>query len=152
MTHDVTPLQQALKAAGYNPGMIDGVFGIDSRAAMQAYQAAHRLTKTAFPDGRTYMALGLPVPDYVPTAPVPKPNLFSQLATLGDIISLLKGRTMTSDQIGGIVRAVLAAAAAYAAGKGWIPGVSPELIATIATAIVGAWSVWTNRASNVVPK
>lgn len=40
---DVTRLQQQLKAAGFNPGGVDGVFGRKTRAAVLAYQHARGL-------------------------------------------------------------------------------------------------------------
>jgi cell wall-associated NlpC family hydrolase len=40
---DVTRLQQQLKAAGFNPGGVDGVFGSKTRAAVLAFQRAKGL-------------------------------------------------------------------------------------------------------------
>ena len=40
---DVTRLQQQLKAAGFNPGGVDGVFGNKTRAAVLAFQRAKGL-------------------------------------------------------------------------------------------------------------
>lgn len=40
---DVTRLQQTLKAAGFNPGGVDGVFGKKTRAAVLAFQRAKGL-------------------------------------------------------------------------------------------------------------
>lgn len=55
----VKRLQQALKAAGYNPGPIDSDFGAQTAAAVAAYQ----LAKGLVPDGearpKTLTALGL---------------------------------------------------------------------------------------------
>lgn len=57
---------------------------------------------------------------------------------------------MTSDQIGGIIRAVLAAVFGYITGKGWIDGATATTISgAIATLAITAWSVWTNRASAI---
>jgi hypothetical protein len=54
---------------------------------------------------------------------------------------------MTSVEISGIVRALVAAAGGYAMGKGW--GVDAELVATVggaaATIIVAVWSVIAKR-------
>jgi hypothetical protein len=52
---------------------------------------------------------------------------------------------MTKDQIEGTIRTVLAALAAYLAGKGYFPQISPELLTAITTVLVGAWSLWSNR-------
>lgn len=44
---DLAAIQQALKAAGYDPGPVDGIWGRRSLRACRDYQAAHGLT----PDG-----------------------------------------------------------------------------------------------------
>jgi peptidoglycan hydrolase-like protein with peptidoglycan-binding domain len=41
---DVRQLQQALKAGGYDPGSIDGVFGSKTATAVKAFQQARGLT------------------------------------------------------------------------------------------------------------
>jgi hypothetical protein len=41
---DVTRLQNALKAAGYNPGAADGIFGPKTKAAVVAFQRAKHLS------------------------------------------------------------------------------------------------------------
>lgn len=58
---------------------------------------------------------------------------------------------MTSDQIGGIIRTILAAIGGVIVGKGWIDNETMLAISgAIATIVVGGWSWWTNRASKVV--
>ena len=53
---------------------------------------------------------------------------------------------MSGEQIGGIVRAVLAVGLGYLAGKGLIAsGAVADLTAAVATAAVAAWSAYTNR-------
>lgn len=53
---------------------------------------------------------------------------------------------MTSDQIGGIVRAVLSVALGYAAGKGLIAsGAVADLTAAVSAAVIAGWSAYTNR-------
>ena len=58
---------------------------------------------------------------------------------------------MTSDQIGGIVRAILAALGGYFVGKGIVDQATVTTIvgaaATIATAV---WSLWTNKPGPVI--
>jgi uncharacterized protein (DUF697 family) len=53
---------------------------------------------------------------------------------------------MTGEQIGGIVRAILAAVGGYAIGQGWADA---ELVATVAggaaTIAAAAWSFWSKR-------
>jgi peptidoglycan hydrolase-like protein with peptidoglycan-binding domain len=53
-------LQNALKAAGYNPGNIDGTFGDNTRRALQSFQTSQGLTVGDFPDNLTLDALGIP--------------------------------------------------------------------------------------------
>lgn len=54
----VTRIQRALKAKGHNPGPIDGVYGVQTRAAVKSYQA-----KAGLPTGaltiRTLNSLGV---------------------------------------------------------------------------------------------
>jgi peptidoglycan hydrolase-like protein with peptidoglycan-binding domain len=55
----VGDLQEALKALGYNPGPIDGVFGAATEAAVKAFQQARGITadgivgKVTWINGRT---------------------------------------------------------------------------------------------------
>lgn len=52
-TNIVTDLQRALKAEGYNPGVIDGVVGGDTKRALDAYQLKNNLDR----GGLTYETL-----------------------------------------------------------------------------------------------
>lgn len=55
---------------------------------------------------------------------------------------------MGNNETGGVVRAVVAAVVAYAAGKGWITqGVGAEITAALTTLIVSVWSVMAKRAA-----
>jgi len=54
-TRDV---QRALKAAGINPGPIDGIFGWRTRAALEKYQRANKLSTGALTK-ETLKSLGL---------------------------------------------------------------------------------------------
>ena len=54
---NVRALQQALAAAGFDPGPIDGIFGSLTRAAMQQYQQANGLPVTDRFDDATITAL-----------------------------------------------------------------------------------------------
>jgi len=59
---------------------------------------------------------------------------------------------MTTDQITGVVRALLTALVAYLAGKGIIPSADgADLIAAATTIIVAVWSIWTNRPKTIAP-
>jgi len=55
----VKRLQQALKAAGYNPGPIDSDFGAKTAAAVAAYQLAKGLVPDGEAGPKTMRALGL---------------------------------------------------------------------------------------------
>jgi peptidoglycan hydrolase-like protein with peptidoglycan-binding domain len=49
--------QRKLQALGFDPGAADGIFGEQTRAALHAYQRAHRLPRTGTLDERTMEAL-----------------------------------------------------------------------------------------------
>lgn len=55
----VERLQTALKAAGFDPGTIDGVFGPHTEAAVRAYQLVHGLVPDGEAGSATLRALGL---------------------------------------------------------------------------------------------
>jgi glycerol-3-phosphate dehydrogenase len=53
---------------------------------------------------------------------------------------------MTSDEIGGIVRAILAALGGVAVGKGWMDNATMITISgALATLAVGVWSIVAKR-------
>jgi hypothetical protein len=53
---------------------------------------------------------------------------------------------MTSDQVGGVIRAILAAIAGYAAGKGLInAGMADQLVGAGVTIGVAIWSVFSKK-------
>ena len=55
---------------------------------------------------------------------------------------------MTSDQVGGIIRALLAAIAGYAAGKGFITTeMGSELVGAGVTVGVAIWSVLSKKST-----
>ena len=53
----VRQAQQQLKAAGFDPGPVDGHLGPSTRAALRDYQAAHNLPKTGKLDRATQRSL-----------------------------------------------------------------------------------------------
>ena len=56
---DVTELQQALLAAGFSPGDIDGDFGTGTFNAVSAFQQGQGLLADGIAGPRTLKALGL---------------------------------------------------------------------------------------------
>jgi len=56
---DVKAVQQALKAAGFNPGPLDGEYGPKTAAAVAAYQLAKGLAPDGEAGPKTFKALGL---------------------------------------------------------------------------------------------
>jgi hypothetical protein len=58
---------------------------------------------------------------------------------------------MNSDQIGGLIRAVLSALGGYFVGKGLIDASTmTTLVGAAATILMAGWSAWTNRASGLI--
>ncbi len=58
---------------------------------------------------------------------------------------------MNSNQVGGIVRAVIPAALAYAVAKGWLPASTvADVTAAVVTIAAAAWSVFTNATGTVI--
>ena len=49
--------QQALAAAGFDPGTPDGVLGHQTRAATREYQKAHGLTADGYPSAELLAAM-----------------------------------------------------------------------------------------------
>jgi len=53
---------------------------------------------------------------------------------------------MTKEQVGGIVRALLAALGGYFVGQGMLDGATAETIAgAAATLVTAVWSVWAKK-------
>jgi peptidoglycan hydrolase-like protein with peptidoglycan-binding domain len=64
---DVERAQKALKQAGHDPGPADGVLGVQTSAALRAYQKAHGLEPTGRLDAAT--AARLREPDAAAASP-----------------------------------------------------------------------------------
>jgi peptidoglycan hydrolase-like protein with peptidoglycan-binding domain len=56
-SNTIRQAQQQLKAAGFDPGPVDGHLGSSTRAALSNYQAAHSLPKTGKLDQATRRSL-----------------------------------------------------------------------------------------------
>jgi peptidoglycan hydrolase-like protein with peptidoglycan-binding domain len=67
---DVIAVQEALLAAGFNPGAIDGAYGAQTETAARNFQTARGLAVTGVVCGETYVALGVSC-QTVPACPVP---------------------------------------------------------------------------------
>jgi putative chitinase len=65
---DVTALQQALQAAGFSPGAIDGTFGPGTEAAVLAFQRSKAIAADGIVGPNTATALGLAAIPLVPSA------------------------------------------------------------------------------------
>ncbi|MGH7830846.1 MAG: peptidoglycan-binding domain-containing protein [Candidatus Binatia bacterium] len=52
-------VQIRLKAAGFDPGRVDGIMGPRTKAALQKYQAARGLTNSGALDEKTLKSLGV---------------------------------------------------------------------------------------------
>ena len=58
---------------------------------------------------------------------------------------------MNSDQIGGMIRAILPPFIAYAVAKGWVNAGSADWIVSSVIALAAAgWSIWTNKPGTVI--
>ena len=65
---EVTSLQQKLNELGFSPGVIDGVYGTGTKAAVLAFQRCAGLLGDGIAGPRTLAALGLAEDDSLPSA------------------------------------------------------------------------------------
>ncbi|HWY58950.1 MAG TPA: peptidoglycan-binding protein [Terriglobales bacterium] len=65
---EVIALQQALQAAGFSPGAIDGSFGLGTEAAVLAFQRSENLAADGVVGPNTATALGLAAIPSIPSA------------------------------------------------------------------------------------
>lgn len=52
---------------------------------------------------------------------------------------------MTKEQVGGIVRALLAGVSGYLIGKGWDAALVNEIAGAVGILAVSGWSLWAKR-------
>lgn len=80
----IVQLQTALKAAGFDPGPVDGAYGPRTRSAVVALQARHGLVQDGIAGPRTQAALaGAPVPAATPLVPAALPWLAEAARLIG---------------------------------------------------------------------
>ena len=147
----VTECQQELIRLGFlSPTQPDGSPSDDGRAGQLTFAAfnrflANRGKPPVDPGDFTLAAINAALwPE-----PVVKTSIFDQIGTVVSVLNILKGKTMTNDQLAGLVRTVLAVGLTWLAGKGIIPAVPPDLLATLTLAIVGIWSWVSNRPKTI---
>lgn len=156
MTRNVTECQRELIRLGFlESTQPDGTRSDDGRAGQLTFAAFNRFLANkgrppVDPSDFTLTAINAALWPEQLVPPVSKPpTFFNQIGAVVSIINLLKGKTMTNDQIAGLVRTILASLLAYVAGKGWIPNASPELIASLTTVVVAVWSWVSNRPKTI---
>lgn len=71
-------LQQALQAAGFSPGAIDGSFGLGTEAAVLAFQRSKGLAADGVVGPNTATALGLAA---IPSVPIAIPGVTVQVVS-----------------------------------------------------------------------
>jgi hypothetical protein len=52
---------------------------------------------------------------------------------------------MTKEQLGGIVRALLAGVSGYLIGKGWDAALVNEIAGAVGILVVSGWSLWSKK-------
>lgn len=89
---EVKKIQQILQGQGYNVGPIDGMFGAQTQAAVQAFQKSKGLVPDGIVGPLTWQALQGPplVPTPLPVVPVPRPVVggFASFAGLQGLLSM----------------------------------------------------------------
>jgi len=155
--HNVTEIQQRLISLGYLAPVDpitrrpndDGKFGERSLDAYNHFRAS----KGKGPVVQASMAeLNADLFPEEQPAPAPKRQSTFDLGTLLSLINLVKGKTMTADQITGVLRAILALVSGYFISKGlgsadlwnWI-------IAGVTGVIPFIWTWISNRPKTIVP-
>lgn len=156
MTRNVSEIQQRLMDLGFLPAIsdagqsnADGTFGIATLAALNHYLASKGRPPI---NGRPSLISinAIVFPEEQPAPPPKRTSIFDQIGTILSLINLLKGKAMTKDQIGGIVRAILSAVFGYITGKGWLDADTAVAISgALATIAVAAWSVFSNRPAKI---
>lgn len=148
-------LQQALADNGFNPGVVDSVFGPATLNAINDARAAYKLEGINRVDAELLERLGITKPK-----PAKKPNLLETLSVIKDIYALWKGKPMTSAWFTSFVgttafKYLVAMLATYIAGKlGFDPVEGKASIEGIITQLIGVvmglWGAWESSRNKIV--
>lgn len=152
-------IQAALNTVlGLNPPLVvDGVLGPVSADAIIKARSTFGLDHIGEPivDTDLMRELGLLTiqdPAIVSAAKTRGIDLLTLIGLIGPISNLLKGKTMTADQITGILRAVLTALGGYLVGKGIVDqATATQVIGALVTLGGAVWSIYSNRPKTITP-
>lgn len=144
-------LQQALADNGFNPGVVDSVFGPATLNAINDARAAYKLEGINRVDAELLERLGITKPK-----PPKKPNFLETLSVIKDLYDLWKGKPMNSTWLTSFVgttafKYLVAMLATYIASKlgldkGSIEGILTQLIGVA----MGVWGAWEASRSKIV--
>lgn len=70
---DVLAIQEALRARGFDPGPLDGIYGPQTAQAVRSFQTGQGLTVSGVVTGEEYRRLGINCPAF-PPGPTPPPG------------------------------------------------------------------------------
>lgn len=87
----VTDLQTRLKAQGFNPGTIDGIFGSNTKAAVIAFQKSKGLVQDGIVGVKTWTALGVNCSNTPPSGKCPT-GTFEHTIKSGETFYILANR------------------------------------------------------------
>jgi len=139
------------------PLVVDGSLGPLSVAAIIKARSVFQLDHQGEPvvDTDLERELGLLAvqdPVIVNAAKAKGIDVLSLISLIGSISKLLKGETMTADQITGILRAILTAIGGYVVGRGIVDqATANEIIGALLTLVGAGWSIYSNRPKTIVP-
>ncbi len=144
----VRALQTALKAAGFDPGAIDGVFGAKTKAALAAFQKAKGIPATGVADAITWLVIA-PYIDYT--------NVVLRRGSAGMYVMILQSALVNACFNPGVIDGVfgantLAAVIAFQKAKGLIADgiVGPKTWAALKPYITGKVVPYTVKAGDTL--
>jgi len=124
---EVVALQKALENAGFNPGAVDGSFGLSTQAAVVAFQRSKGLAADGVAGRETSAALGIAaIPEIVSAIPVVTVQMVSRMfpvtpvvnitANLPPVLNALAAATLSDKQM-----ILMALATIRAETEGFVP-------------------------------